>query len=136
MEQDDLRQEIAIAIWRALDRFRGDSAERTYVIRIARNRALTFSAQRARRRALLQTLSLEPSERAAEGSEAVVDDSIALALSALSSQDRSLLELVAAGFSPRQIAVKLGKSSGAIRIALHRARLSLRSLLGAREGDR
>jgi DNA-directed RNA polymerase specialized sigma24 family protein len=39
--RDDLVQEIALAIWKAIPRFRGDSSERTWVYRIAHNVAIT-----------------------------------------------------------------------------------------------
>lgn len=45
-EREDLLQEIAFAIWRALPRFRGESSERTFVFRIAHNRAITHVARR------------------------------------------------------------------------------------------
>ena len=34
-DRDDLLQEIAIAIWQALPRFRGECSERTFLFRIA-----------------------------------------------------------------------------------------------------
>ena len=39
--REDLLQEIRLAIWVALPRFRGESSLRTFVFRIAHNRALT-----------------------------------------------------------------------------------------------
>jgi RNA polymerase sigma factor (sigma-70 family) len=36
-EREDLFQEIAIAVWRALPRFRGECSERTFLFRIAHN---------------------------------------------------------------------------------------------------
>src|SRR6185295_4518762 len=45
-DRDDLFQDTALAIWQALPRFRNESSERTFVFRIALNRALTFLAQR------------------------------------------------------------------------------------------
>src|SRR5687767_15328762 len=39
--QEDLLQEILLALWRALPRFRGDASEKTFVFRVAHNRALT-----------------------------------------------------------------------------------------------
>ena len=45
-EREDLLQEIAFAIWRALPQFRQESSERTFVFRIAHNRAITYVAQR------------------------------------------------------------------------------------------
>src|SRR5258708_34940476 len=48
VERQDLEQEIALAIWRALPAFRGDCAERTFVLRIAHNQAITFLDKRRR----------------------------------------------------------------------------------------
>jgi RNA polymerase sigma-70 factor (ECF subfamily) len=45
-EREDLLQEIAMAIWGALPRFRGECSERTFVFRIAHNRALASIARR------------------------------------------------------------------------------------------
>ena len=45
-EHDDLFQEIALAIWRALPSFRGDCSERTFVFRIAHNRGISCLARR------------------------------------------------------------------------------------------
>lgn len=45
-DRDDLLQEIAIAIWQALPRFRGECSERTFVFRIAHNRAISHLARR------------------------------------------------------------------------------------------
>src|ERR1700744_3136531 len=39
--QQDLFQEIAVAIWRALPTFRNQCSERTFFYRIAHNRAIT-----------------------------------------------------------------------------------------------
>ena len=39
--RDDLVQEIALALWKALPQFRGECSERTLVFRIAHNRAVT-----------------------------------------------------------------------------------------------
>ncbi|MGO8789045.1 MAG: RNA polymerase sigma factor [Terriglobia bacterium] len=39
-DRDDLLQEIAMALWQALPRFRGECSERTFLFRIAHNRAI------------------------------------------------------------------------------------------------
>jgi RNA polymerase sigma-70 factor, ECF subfamily len=44
--REDLVQEIALAIWRALPHFRGECSERTFVFRIAHNRGLTHVRRR------------------------------------------------------------------------------------------
>ena len=42
---EDLFQEIALAIWTALPRFRGECSDRTWLYRIAHNVALTIAAK-------------------------------------------------------------------------------------------
>lgn len=48
-DADDLFQEIAIALWKALPNFRQDSSERTYVYRVAHNTAISFVTSTRRR---------------------------------------------------------------------------------------
>src|SRR5262245_56065161 len=45
-EREDLYQEIVVAIWKALPRFRGECSERTFIFRIAHNRGIAHLAQR------------------------------------------------------------------------------------------
>lgn len=45
-DRADLLQDIALALWCALPAFRGDCSERTFLLRIAHNRALTFLSKR------------------------------------------------------------------------------------------
>jgi len=45
-DRDDLFQDIAAAIWRALPRFRGECSERTFLFRIAHNRGIAHIARR------------------------------------------------------------------------------------------
>jgi len=47
-DRDDLVQEIALALWRALPRFRGDCSPRTFLFRIAHNRAMAWLAVKGR----------------------------------------------------------------------------------------
>jgi RNA polymerase sigma-70 factor (ECF subfamily) len=48
-ERDDLAQDVLVAVWQALPRFRGQSSPRTFVLRIAHNRGLSHAWQRAKR---------------------------------------------------------------------------------------
>jgi RNA polymerase sigma-70 factor (ECF subfamily) len=132
MDRDDLRQEIAIAIWRAMPRFAGRASERTYVVRIAHNRASTFCLRRARNRAL--TPSHETHDAAVatitgEHDRVLLADRVRDAMSRLPGPQREVLALVAAGHSPAEIARATGRNAGAVRVALHRARATLRSWL-------
>lgn len=132
MDRDDLRQEIAIAIWQAIPRFLGHSTTRTYLLRIAQNRAVTFSLRRARNRALFRPLEVDPEAPSRDSGEHDLEFlqlQIGLAMKALPPQHHELLTLSAAGYSPMQIAAQTGRTPGAIRIALHRAREAAKKYL-------
>ena len=49
-DRDDLVQDIALAVWRALPHFRGECSERTFTFRIAHNRAVTYLTRRRAQR--------------------------------------------------------------------------------------
>lgn len=139
MERDDLRQEIAIAIWQAMPGFAGRSSERTYILRIAHNRAATFCLRRARNRALFSTITGDhPAESSVTGEHdrlhltGLLDD----ALSRLPGAQRDVLSLAVAGHSPHEIAAATGRNAGAVRVALHRARTSLREWLRGTRKER
>src|SRR5262245_54033936 len=55
-DRDDLVQEISVALWQALPRFRGECSERTFLFRIAHNRCIAHLAKRR------PVVPLEPSE--------------------------------------------------------------------------
>ena len=61
-DREDLFQEIAVALWKALPKFRRDCSERTYVYRVAHNTAISFVTSRQRRAAREQA----PGEHDAE----------------------------------------------------------------------
>src|SRR5580704_14914377 len=44
-DRDDLLQEIAVAIWQSFPKFRGECSERTFIFRIAHNRAISYLAR-------------------------------------------------------------------------------------------
>jgi len=140
MDADDLRQEIAIAIWRAMPRFEGRASARTYVLRIAHNRASTFCLQRARNRALFSAIStgdhpVSPSITAEhEGARLV--ERLHDAMARLPDGQREVLALAVAGNLPAEIARRTGRNAGAVRVALHRARTAVRTWLGLEAEDR
>src|SRR5215472_7965496 len=53
-EREDLLQDIAFALWRALPCFRGDSSTRTFVYRIAHNRAISHRLNGHRRQRVVE----------------------------------------------------------------------------------
>jgi RNA polymerase sigma-70 factor (ECF subfamily) len=46
--RQELLQEISVAVWQALEKFRGDSSIKTYIVRVAHNKAITHVAYHAK----------------------------------------------------------------------------------------
>lgn len=137
-DREDLYQEILMAVWQALPRFRGDSSERTFVFRVAHNRAITFQ-KRSRRHT-----PKEPLPDLVDGSPTPADDAITRdehdrlrrAVHALLPPAREVLSLALEGLSNQEIAEVLGISGGNVAVRLHRARQSLRRALEPHETPR
>jgi RNA polymerase sigma-70 factor (ECF subfamily) len=130
--QQDLVQEIALAIWRALPGFRGDCAERTFVLRIAHYRGITHSTRRPPAGAALDAIA-EPAapgpdpEQDAAGRQRVAR--LRAAIPRLPLGQRQVLVLALEGLSHREIGEVLGLRENAVAVRLTRARQSLREQL-------
>jgi RNA polymerase sigma-70 factor, ECF subfamily len=130
---EELVQEIYFALWRALPSFRGASSTRTFVARIATNRAITHVA-----RALKSPPSLELDEHIPAPGDNPESQAIAANLQAkliaavrrLPLAYRQAVTLALEGLTPKEIADFLGLSSNAVAIRLSRAKDLLRKQLG------
>lgn len=128
-DQDDLRQEISIAIWNALDGFRGDCSERTFLFRIAHNRGLSHVARRRIVGGELPAIAdgaPGPEARVA-GREAV--EQLFAALRHLHVPQRQVLTLALEGMDLADIGACLGISAETAAVRLSRARAALRERL-------
>jgi len=138
-DREDLLQEIALAIWGALPRFRNECSERTFVFRIAHNRAI---AHIARRRLPLvdkgEGLEIEdPSpdpERALSRDQQ--GDRLAEAIRRLPIAYAQVVTLTLEGLSYGEIADVLGISETNVGARLTRARQRLRESLRSPDGTR
>lgn len=131
-ERDDLVQEIAIALWRALPRFRGDCSERTFLFRIAHNRCITHLAAK-RPTVSLDDAGIEPADPA-PGSEARIQveqdqQRFINALRDLPLIHREVVVLVLEDLEYREIAQIVGISETNVGVRLSRARQQLRKRL-------
>lgn len=127
-EGDDLFQEIALALWMALERFRGESSERTWLYRIAHNVALTFAAKRRKRvdreRPVESEMDVpsagsDPESRLAEAQKRQM---LQLLVRELPFQDRQLVLLYLEGLSTAEIEVVTGLSRSNVTVRLSRIR--------------
>lgn len=128
----ELEQEILLAVWKALPRFRGEAPVKAFLARVAHNRAVTHVAREAvvpRRAPLDEAL---PSADPSPHDRLEADDlreRLATAVRALPLSLRQPASLTLEGFSPAEIAVMLGLNANAVSIRLTRARAELRALL-------
>lgn len=52
--RQELLQEIALAVWQGLERFKGDASLKTYILKIAHNRAVTHVSKEMKNRDVSQ----------------------------------------------------------------------------------
>lgn len=131
--REDLLQDICVAIWQALPRFRGEASERTFVFRIAHNRGLSALARRPAAATALEEASdlvdpaLDP-ESAAAGRQR--SQRLLAAMQTLPLGLRQVLSLTLEGLSQREIAEVLGISENNVAVRVTRGRQALRRALG------
>jgi len=128
-DRDDLYQEILLAIWSALPAFRGTASRRTYVYRIAHNRAITFRGRQPRPTAPLDEAHTVASSEPSPDAAVLRDDdtrSLLAAVQALTPSLRQVIVMQLEGLSPAEIAEVIGTSVNAVNVRAHRARESLR----------
>jgi RNA polymerase sigma-70 factor, ECF subfamily len=132
--QQDLLQEIHIALWRSLPAFGGRCSLRTWVYRVAHNAAATHVLRQ--RRVAKNLVSLDDIEIASEapGADAALDEArmlermYALVLR-LKPIDREIFVLYLEGMSVEEMAEISGLSHTNTRTKLHRIRLLLATQL-------
>jgi len=116
----DATQAAFIQAYRAIRRFRGEAAFRSWLYRISVN-VCTRMLKRERRRSLLMLRSESPAADAASG------DRVWEAVLALSLDSRAVLVLFYfQGLTCSEIAEALGCSEAAVRTRLHRARVAFK----------
>ena len=131
-ERDDLFQEIVVAIWKALPRFRGECSERTFVFRIAHNRGIAHLARRRMPSAGspddldVPSPGPDPEQALAKAQEG---QRLLEAVRRLPLGYRQVVMLALEGFGYGETADVLGISESNVGARLTRARQMLRQLL-------
>jgi RNA polymerase sigma-70 factor (ECF subfamily) len=132
---EDLVQDVFVALPKAIARFRGDCAIRTFLVSIAVNHAKNHVRAAARRRAALSKLAREPEPQSADPehdfARGQLADRLMLALDALPLEQRVVVVLVEIeGRTSKEIASIVGAPEGTVRTRLFHAKRKLRELLG------
>jgi RNA polymerase sigma-70 factor, ECF subfamily len=135
-DANDLAQEVFLKAWRAIGRFRGDSAFSTWLYRIAVNACLNF---RAVRRPPMQELREAVQDRApgvVAGLEAEeTARRVRAAVGRLPDRQRATLILkVFHDLTHQEVAAALGSTVGTVKANLFHALANLRKLMTA-EGE-
>lgn len=131
--REDLTQQIWLAIWQSLASWRGDASLKSFVAKIAQNRAITYVSRQIRqpRSAELHDNIEEdqpsPEERAIASSER---DRLMAATRRLPLPQRQVIVLIMEGFSYAEIAGMLDIAPNALALRLSRAKGALAKMLG------
>jgi RNA polymerase sigma factor (sigma-70 family) len=142
-ESEDLFQEIAVVLWKALPKFRGDCSERTFIYRVAHNTAIRYVAsQQSRSGRERGVFEDEPEPVSADNPEldAIRNqqwNALWRAVRELPVIDRQVVLLRLEGLSMSEIAQVLGCTEGAVTMRYSRVRRQLSErLTGARKVER
>ncbi|HEX5305902.1 MAG TPA: sigma-70 family RNA polymerase sigma factor [Dyella sp.] len=131
--RDDLLQEIALALWRALPTWRGDASVRTFVARVAHNRGASHVIGERRRPRVAELADDVPDPATGPDRQAHLSQEHQRLQSAVRSLPLSLRQAVTLaleGFSHGEIADALGIQANAVGVRLNRARTALKQRLG------
>ena len=138
--QDELFQEIALNIWRALPKFRQDSAVKTFVARIAHNVLATHVAKAVKTVKADQDLTELSVEAERDRSHATPyqslnqsqrQEKLANAIRQLKLEQQQVITLALEGMSYQEIAEVLNITTNLVGVRLQRAKTALTQLLEA-----
>ena len=136
--REELEQEIAMAIWKALPHFRGECSERTWVFRIAHNRGLTHVWSRRPPHQPLEDLEEadepvdprpHPEEQAAQTHQRA---RLMSAIQSLPVIHRQMIVLMLEGLSHAEMGEVLGISENNVAVRLTRAKKVLKDAMGVK----
>ena len=134
--REELVQEIALAVWKALPHFRGECSERTFVYRIAHNRGLTHVGRRRPPQQSLDDLeeTEEPVDPRPHPEEQLArmnqQERLATAVQSLPVAHKQLIVLMLEGLSHAEIGEVLGITENNVAVRLSRARKALKKAMG------
>ena len=135
--QEDLVQDIWLAVWRALPGFRDECSERTFIFRIAHNRAVSHVDHWQRRRtdALDEDAAFPAPDPDPEHalSQQQRHERLRHAVQALPLSMRQVVVLALEGLTHAEVADVLGITENNVAVRLTRARAELARRLGARK---
>lgn len=127
--RQELLQEILLAVWQAMSGFKGNSSEKTYVLKVAHNTGVSHVARQVRQLALTD-MQEEPEDEASPHPEAQLQrnqqyERLVHAVHGLPIQSRQVLTLFMEGLSYDEIAEVCGLSQSNVGVIISRAKTQL-----------
>ena len=130
--QEELYQEISVALWKALARFDSQSSLKTYILSIAHKRAVSHVAKHVK-----EPYTAEISEYEIRGDDCPSEnmgktqrmEKLLKAIRRLPMLDRQLVTLALEGVSYKDIASILGITVSNVGVKLNRAKSKLNQIL-------
>lgn len=131
--RQELLQEIALAVWQGLERFNGDASLKTYILKIAHNRAVTHVSKEVKSRDIALpddenihstagNIDDEPEYVAAKSKQI---SSLLDAIRTLPVTMRQVMTLTLEGLSYQEIADVCGLNKNHVGVLLQRAKTTL-----------
>lgn len=130
--REDLVQQILLAVWQALPSYRADASLKTFIARIAQNRAISYVAREVRRPPTAEVSeTIEADEPNPEESAITMSEREALiaATQQLPLPQRQVIFMVLEGFTYAEIAETLEIAPNALALRLSRAKAALKSAM-------
>jgi len=134
--QEELHQEILLAIWKALETFRGDSNLHTFIYRVAHNQAINHLSKHARlpRHESLDERAEKPAPIKNSSPElaAMENQKMQLVFNAmhrLPVLQRQLLTLSLEGLSYKELSEVTGLTESNVGVRLNRAKQALKDVM-------
>jgi RNA polymerase sigma-70 factor (ECF subfamily) len=129
--RQELLQEISLAVWQALEKFKGESSVKTYVLRVAHNKAIThvaYHAKQPRNDSYCEVETPQPSHLTSTDVQIAQEQQIQTMLNEIRKmpiQTRQVVTMSMEGLSYSEIADACGISSTNAGVILNRARKTL-----------
>jgi len=132
-DQEDLYNEMLVAVWQAIPAWRGDAKPSTFVYRVAHNYALTWTRTRRNYSRAVERFGREAASPTGSTYPDALLNQLYAAIRELPELDRSLVLLSFDGLPYKEIGEILGLSESNVGARLTRARARLTETL--REQD-
>lgn len=128
-DRRDLVQEMAVQLWRSMDRFEGRAAPATWAYRVALNVAISHHRRTRRHRGALPLDAALHVADQAFAERSVQSRQLYSFIDTLDGMNRALVLLYLEGFDHAEIADSLGVSPAAVAMRLNRLKAKLQTEL-------